>query len=347
MGARLLRRWIGQPLLDLDEIRGRQDAVAALRRRCRSPRAAMRQALAQGRRHRAAGQPRRDRHGRRPRDLGVLRAFAGSRRRSLPPTAAQLPGCPALDAGARLPADAVAICSAAAMATNRRPSSATAASSGPGSPPSWTTTTAAREAREWIAGLERAERERTGIRSLKVGYNRVFGYYIEISTAALAAQRRSARRRRCATSCRPTTSRGRRSPTPRATSPPSSRSRDARPDRPGDPRGARGRPLPRASWPRSPRSRRPPLRRPRPRSPTSMSSRHWPRSPRTRNYVRPSSTTATHRDQRRPAPGPGDAAAARRVRPQRRRLSTPTSHRSSSSPARTWPARAPGCVRSR
>jgi DNA mismatch repair protein MutS len=40
-----------------------------------------------------------------------------------------------------------------------------------------------RAAREWIAGLEAAERARTGIRSLKVGYNQVFGYYIEVSTA--------------------------------------------------------------------------------------------------------------------------------------------------------------------
>ena len=46
---------------------------------------------------------------------------------------------------------------------------------------------AVREARAWIAGLERQERQRTGIRTLKVGYNRVFGYYIEISTTALAA----------------------------------------------------------------------------------------------------------------------------------------------------------------
>jgi len=40
-----------------------------------------------------------------------------------------------------------------------------------------------REAREWIGGLETAERERTGIRSLRVGFNQVFGYYIEISHA--------------------------------------------------------------------------------------------------------------------------------------------------------------------
>jgi DNA mismatch repair protein MutS len=37
------------------------------------------------------------------------------------------------------------------------------------------------EARAWIAGLEATERERSGIRSLKVGYNKVFGYYIEVS----------------------------------------------------------------------------------------------------------------------------------------------------------------------
>jgi DNA mismatch repair protein MutS len=42
---------------------------------------------------------------------------------------------------------------------------------------------ASRSAREWIAGLEASERQRTGIRSLKVGFNKVFGYYIEISNA--------------------------------------------------------------------------------------------------------------------------------------------------------------------
>ena len=40
---------------------------------------------------------------------------------------------------------------------------------------------ASRSAREWIATLEASERRRTGIRSLKVGFNKVFGYYIEIN----------------------------------------------------------------------------------------------------------------------------------------------------------------------
>ncbi len=38
-----------------------------------------------------------------------------------------------------------------------------------------------RGARDYLANLESVERERTGIRSLKVGYNKVFGYYIEVS----------------------------------------------------------------------------------------------------------------------------------------------------------------------
>ncbi|MCP4360238.1 MAG: DNA mismatch repair protein MutS [Chloroflexi bacterium] len=36
-------------------------------------------------------------------------------------------------------------------------------------------------AREWVADLEPRERERTGINSLKVGFNKVFGYYIEVT----------------------------------------------------------------------------------------------------------------------------------------------------------------------
>ncbi|MBM3145343.1 MAG: DNA mismatch repair protein MutS [Chloroflexi bacterium] len=42
---------------------------------------------------------------------------------------------------------------------------------------------ASRHAREWIKNLEPQERKRTGISSLKVGYNKVFGYYIEVTKA--------------------------------------------------------------------------------------------------------------------------------------------------------------------
>nr|WP_147608035.1 DNA mismatch repair protein MutS [Kurthia massiliensis] len=40
---------------------------------------------------------------------------------------------------------------------------------------------ASRNGKDWIAQLEQKERERTGIKNLKIGYNRVFGYYIEIT----------------------------------------------------------------------------------------------------------------------------------------------------------------------
>ena len=42
----------------------------------------------------------------------------------------------------------------------------------------------ASEARTYIAGLEAQERERTGIRHLRVGFNKVFGYYIEVSNSS-------------------------------------------------------------------------------------------------------------------------------------------------------------------
>lgn len=42
---------------------------------------------------------------------------------------------------------------------------------------------ASEHAREWVANLEPQERERTGIGSLKVGFNKVFGYYLEVTRA--------------------------------------------------------------------------------------------------------------------------------------------------------------------
>ena len=40
--------------------------------------------------------------------------------------------------------------------------------------------------KQWIAGLQEAERKRTGIPSLKVGFNRVFGYFIEVTKPHLS-----------------------------------------------------------------------------------------------------------------------------------------------------------------
>ncbi len=40
--------------------------------------------------------------------------------------------------------------------------------------------------KDWIAQMQQKERERTGIKSLKIGYNSVFGYYIEVTKANLS-----------------------------------------------------------------------------------------------------------------------------------------------------------------
>lgn len=45
--------------------------------------------------------------------------------------------------------------------------------------------TALTEGKSWIASLESREKERTGIKNLKVGFNKVFGYYIEITKSYL------------------------------------------------------------------------------------------------------------------------------------------------------------------
>ncbi|RHW39506.1 DNA mismatch repair protein MutS [Lysinibacillus yapensis] len=45
---------------------------------------------------------------------------------------------------------------------------------------------ASRNGKDWIAQLEQKEREVTGIKNLKIGYNRVFGYYIEITKSQIA-----------------------------------------------------------------------------------------------------------------------------------------------------------------
>jgi DNA mismatch repair protein MutS len=45
---------------------------------------------------------------------------------------------------------------------------------------------ASQNGKQWIAELERKEREATGIKSLKIGFNKVFGYYLEVTRSNLA-----------------------------------------------------------------------------------------------------------------------------------------------------------------
>ncbi|MFD1850309.1 DNA mismatch repair protein MutS [Oceanobacillus bengalensis] len=44
---------------------------------------------------------------------------------------------------------------------------------------------ASRNGKQWIAALEKQEKQDTNIKSLKIGFNRVFGYYIEVTKANL------------------------------------------------------------------------------------------------------------------------------------------------------------------
>ena len=55
-------------------------------------------------------------------------------------------------------------------------------------PSSTSCATISRGGKTAIAAMEEAERARTGITSLKIRYNRVFGYYIEISKSNLGAR---------------------------------------------------------------------------------------------------------------------------------------------------------------
>ena len=182
MGGRLLRRWLGQPLLDVAALERRLDAVEAWQGDAMLPGRAARAAARAGRPgaldeplrpgHRAAAGPA---SGIRE-ALGRVEKVGGS---CSTPVACQ--------PGRWTPAPTSRGCSGRRSPTIRPRRWPTPASSGPASRPSWTASTwRRRDAKSWIANLESVERARTGIKSLKVGYNRVFGYYIEVTQANAA-----------------------------------------------------------------------------------------------------------------------------------------------------------------
>ena len=45
---------------------------------------------------------------------------------------------------------------------------------------------ASKNGKLWLAELEAREKEETGIKNLKIGYNKVFGYYIEVTKSNLS-----------------------------------------------------------------------------------------------------------------------------------------------------------------
>ncbi len=185
MGSRLLRRWILQPLRDPVRIGQRLDAVGAfaadgLRRRELEGGLRGCQDLERIGARVSAGTAG-------PRDLMALRTALTA----VPRLQAVLHGVAGITealAGALDPLPAVVERIGLAIADDPPSTAREGGIIRPGFDAALDVVRdGSRAARDWIAGLETRERERTGIRSLKVGYTRVFGYYIEVSKANLAA----------------------------------------------------------------------------------------------------------------------------------------------------------------
>jgi len=185
MGARLLRAWLGRPLLDLDALRQRQQGVARLHADALGRGELRRRLAAVGDVERLVNRAITGQVG--PRELAALRSSLRA-----------LPAVFAAAGGADSPSDSVLNACAeveGVLSAGLADDPPAVLGKGTAIRPGFAAELdghqlRAREAREWIAGLERAERERTGIRSLKVGYNKVFGYYLEVTAAALAAAER-------------------------------------------------------------------------------------------------------------------------------------------------------------
>jgi len=195
LGARRLARWIAYPLLDPEEIRARQDAVAWLVAGDRA-RGRLREAL----------RPVRDlerllakaaRPSATPRDLAALRGSlralpAAAAAAGAPPdpetAAARPPGVPILEPAPealRLLEEALVDEPPAVLRGSRGAGELGYVRGGYHSE-----LDALREAlhkgREWIAGLEGRERERSGIPSLRIRFHPVHGYALEVTKANLA-----------------------------------------------------------------------------------------------------------------------------------------------------------------
>jgi len=183
MGARLLRRWLGRPLLDLQRLERRLDAVQfffddAFRR---DDTTANLSGVADLERILTRIQT----HSSPPRDLLALRQSLRAVER-LEPTITGAGAAMAWLAADLRPLPDVANLIDAAIADEPAPQPGDGGVIREGFSSEMDRIRAmANDARGYIAGLELKERERTGIRNLKVGFNQVFGYYIEVSRSNL------------------------------------------------------------------------------------------------------------------------------------------------------------------
>ncbi|MDA1348184.1 MAG: DNA mismatch repair protein MutS [Chloroflexi bacterium] len=186
MGGRLLRKWLGQPLLSVEQLTERQDAVAWFRRSDL----------------------------RRERVLVHLEAISDIERlinrirglnaapRDLVGLAQSLEAAPQVKGILQEDDDSAQVASIASEIWDNQEVVQLVRSAIANNPPISVGSgqvikegfsseldelrLSARDAQGYIAGLEQSERERTGIKSLKVGYNKVFGYYIEVTKTNVA-----------------------------------------------------------------------------------------------------------------------------------------------------------------
>ena len=185
MGGRLLRRWLGQPLVDMAELTRRQDSVATFYGDLQTRRNTLSLLSQIADLERAINRIR----------LGVATG------RELLGLKSSLEAASSLlallhqreDQALRWLTEKIRSCDDVVALID-----AAVASDGAGDPgegrvirEGFSTELdelkhTSRNAREQIAGLEQEQRDRTGIKNLKVGYNRVFGYYVEVSASNLS-----------------------------------------------------------------------------------------------------------------------------------------------------------------
>ena len=186
MGGRLLRRWLGQPLLDLAQLRHRQDSVSWFH--CNSMRRERILALLES-------------VSDMERLMNKVRGF-NSLARDLLALAASLESAPTIKEILAGDEDSPQVADLTeALRDNTvtidlirrsiRDEPPITVGDGKTIKPGFSADldavrAATTTAQGYIARLETGERERTGIKSLKVGYNKVFGYYIEVSNANLS-----------------------------------------------------------------------------------------------------------------------------------------------------------------
>ncbi len=182
MGSRLLRRWIDQPLLDAETIRSRQNAVERFLKNA-LVRGDVRESLHRlGDIERLASRCAAGLAG--PRDLAALLASL----RTLPALEEPLRKV-GLERIQELRAQIsdhseIAALLERAIVSDPPPTLRDGGVIREGFDPELDKLRdLSKNGKQYIAGLEAAERQRTGITGLKVGFNSVFGYYLEISKA--------------------------------------------------------------------------------------------------------------------------------------------------------------------